>query len=189
MKDRYEAEKKVIDDALASGHKLCNNPPGEPYFVDTAVPIEGEILTTVPDLNKAIFNFSVGLNIHVETACKHPIETLHRLVSGVRRGRLETWVDPREFPKTTFSDFDYHTVNTVVVLEYPIERPMAFESHMKVKRFISVGDLVWSICQAYRVLYLDPKRYGIWGHALGDLYIEALELDTEKMILMPGIGS
>lgn len=38
----------------------------------------------------------------------------------------------------------------------------------------TVGYVLWTVAQEYRRIYSDYKRYGIWGHALEDLYFEAM---------------
>ena len=79
----------------------------------------------------------------------------------------------------------------VVVLDYPIgtDQPVAFCVTIPDVVGVAVGDIVWAIGQAYRKLYSDPARYGIWGHAMGDLYIEDIYLDTTRGNVYPSIGS
>jgi hypothetical protein len=42
---------------------------------------------------------------------------------------------------------------------------------------MSIGFFLWQIAKAYQdVLYVNPPKYGIWGHGLSDLYFENIIL-------------
>lgn len=56
----------------------------------------------------------------------------------------------------------------------PIEPTLDFKKrHMS----MNVGNLLWQVAQAYQnELYQYSKKYGIWGHSLGDLCFEVMIL-------------
>lgn len=45
-----------------------------------------------------------------------------------------------------------------------------------VRKRMSLGYLLWQIAQAYKIIYRQHKRWGVWGHAIGDLGFEGLEI-------------
>lgn len=46
------------------------------------------------------------------------------------------------------------------------------------QRRMTVGYFLWQVAQVYRGIYVDWKRYGVWGHALEDLYFEAMKVKS-----------
>lgn len=53
---------------------------------------------------------------------------------------------------------------------------------------IRVEDVLNAIQAVYRKIYANQKKYGVWGHGLGDLYLEKIE-ETEPGKLAISIGS
>ncbi len=41
---------------------------------------------------------------------------------------------------------------------------------------MSLGYVLWSLAQAYKKIYLQPDKWGIWGHAISDLCFESFKL-------------
>lgn len=97
-----------------------------------------------------------------------------------------------------------------------IDYPLSVEVSFKLPLSFFITDMIDIICEKYREIYRKEEEtstkkampmdeeipgcglmnrnftdgcYGIWGHELGDLYIESLELDTESKELILGIGS
>lgn len=97
-----------------------------------------------------------------------------------------------------------------------IDYPLSVEVPFKVPLSFFITDMVDIICEEYREIYHKEEEtstkkamtmdeefpgcgmlnrnftdgcYGIWGHELGDLYIERLELDTESKELILCVGS
>jgi hypothetical protein len=75
-----------------------------------------------------------------------------------------------------------------LLLDYPLERPCLFT--------INTGDepwSVWDICCAiadqYARIYEQPEKFGVWGHDMGDLWIEAILYFPEKNLIYPHMGS
>lgn len=52
-----------------------------------------------------------------------------------------------------------------------------------------VNDLINIIITKYKWIYSKPEKFGIWGHCLEDLVIEALNLDTESNKIILYVGS
>ncbi len=49
--------------------------------------------------------------------------------------------------------------------------------------------LIRKIGKAYREIYKDPGKNGVWGHEIGDLYLEGIEIDFEKRLISLHVGS
>ena len=99
-----------------------------------------------------------------------------------------------------------------VTIDYPLLNPLTYElpfSHV-------LNNVLENICEKYKEIYREEEetttveagpigetpsgiylmnrctttgKYGIWGHDIGDLYIEKLELDTAKKELILYVGS
>ena len=51
-------------------------------------------------------------------------------------------------------------------------------------------DLGLRICKEYaNVVYKDEAKFGIWGHDIGDLVIEAVTVDFDKKTVRVSVGS
>lgn len=46
----------------------------------------------------------------------------------------------------------------------------------------SLHDLIRTIRKAYRWIYKDPDKYGIWGHTICDLSINSIKIYDNKFI-------
>lgn len=53
----------------------------------------------------------------------------------------------------------------------------------------NVSTIISKIVLEYRKIYKNPEKYGVWGHGLGDLWIESLTLDTDAKKLNLYVGS
>lgn len=49
--------------------------------------------------------------------------------------------------------------------------------------------LIRKIGECYKKIYEDPGKYGVYGHDIGDLYLESIEVDFEKKLITLGVGS
>ncbi len=49
--------------------------------------------------------------------------------------------------------------------------------------------LINKIGECYRKIYAEPKKYGVYGHDIGDLYLEGIEVDFEKKLITLEVGS
>lgn len=91
-------------------------------------------------------------------------------------------------------------VRTVVVdLDYPfgkvarlLIRPYIVETIRRDGEIaqwptMRLGYVLWQIAQAYGQIYAEHERWGVWGHAIGDLVFESFRL--EDNIGHIGIGS
>lgn len=55
------------------------------------------------------------------------------------------------------------------------------------KPHVDVGYLVWVIAKTYaETIYKDWKRFGVWGHAIEDLWFESLHIEGEKLDMFLG---
>ena len=41
----------------------------------------------------------------------------------------------------------------------------------------------------YKEIYKDPKGNGVWGHDIGDLFLEGIEVNFEKKLITLHVGS
>lgn len=74
------------------------------------------------------------------------------------------------------------------LLKIPIDYPLGGLSGdvkyppviVEVKNPRFIGDIVAPICRAYKdVVYANEAKYGFWGHGIGDLVLEGLEIGDD----------
>jgi len=176
--ENKKLEKEAIESCKPAGMTLLNNPPSEPSHVETEqylVAERCEMPKDSPNLSKELH-----MDIRLTTACEHDADTLTDLSGAVMDGKYT------KFPLDI--DLEGDEWDAIVILSYPLTGKHAFSVKVGTS-IVSVGDIVWAICQAYRAAYADPKHYGIWGHDIGDLFIEGCEVDPEAGIIDPTMGS
>ena len=103
-----------------------------------------------------------------------------------------------------------------IEFDYPLKSKFRFEFQSDVSEGFTRKNIVDIICKKYQEIYdeenaslTDPPStvdermnkgglinrektdgpYGIWGHDLGDLYLEGIEFDSEKNMVSLSIGS
>lgn len=123
-------------------------------------------------------DFEFEMNIHVETLAflnKHQASRLINITSRkpksrgkrFRHSRSVSWLDQTNIDlATTYPFKNAYLIPTEPTLDNR-GKPMS----------MNVGILLWQGAQAYKnEFYRYPKKYGVWGHALGDLHFEVLIL-------------
>jgi hypothetical protein len=80
--------------------------------------------------------------------------------------------------------------NTVFTLriDYPLDRPASFIFNTG-KSGMGERKLITTIASKYVEIYKNEEKYGIWGHSLGDLYIEGVDIDFEAKAIKLHMGS
>jgi hypothetical protein len=70
------------------------------------------------------------------------------------------------------------TVRKEIKIEftYPMRKPETFS--FKSKNGFTLREFVQAVRKGYKRIYKDPKKYGIWGHCMADLYLEGLSQKT-----------
>lgn len=72
--------------------------------------------------------------------------------------------------------YPIHTPALVTVHPYRVlcRRPGETWDRGLLSEHQTVGYVLWQIARAYRRIFADPERWGVWGHVLGDLVFERI---------------
>jgi len=109
---------------------------------------------------------TIGLNVHLSTLRGINKEQALRLINGAsesRPGHPVVWLGYEKI---------YALVCYPLNQWYKITIPYALNFKKKPMN-ISLGTLCWYVAKAYsNIIYIDWKKYGIFGHNMSDLYIE-----------------
>lgn len=129
-------------------------------------------------------NIKFDCNQHLKTLLEYPRECVSELVTS--------------FGKPAIKHFD-EPITGVVNITYPLTNATKF----KVKNITTVGELLYDIAREYERIYEDEEKstrepilaeedrgsfinrnttngtYGIWGHDIGDLFIEGVEITKD----------
>lgn len=87
-------------------------------------------------------------------------------------------------------DFDKLPANETFTLaiDYPLSVKAAFPLKTG-KNGMGLPRLLQEIGKAYREVYENDEKYGIWGHGIGDLWLEGINIDLEKKTVRLSVGS
>lgn len=134
----------------------------------------------------------VGVCVDVTTLSTMTREQAGGAVTGVVHD-ARGWVASREYAHGDL--FRYLPASRYAVdLYYPLScrarvvvacEPNAFRAWGP--RGISIGEVLWLLAQAYVEIYREPDRWGIWGHAMGDLVFEKIYVRSGMLVV--GVGS
>ena len=72
-----------------------------------------------------------------------------------------------------------------------ITYPIASEAQFVFNTGTGMGTLgvIGEIGKAYEKIYADPDKYGVWGHSIGDLFIERIFVDYGRKEIKLYVGS
>lgn len=121
-----------------------------------------------------ILEGSWGLNYHVATVATLKVQQADVLLFG-RVGRDDCWD-----MWTTYEPRDLF-----VVIDYPLEEAVEVTVTPKdygVHGYPSLGAFLLTIAKKYEMIYKNPRKYGIWGHGIEDLYFERVSIKRDGMV-------
>lgn len=127
-------------------------------------------------------------NYHVQTVSTLTIEQAHMLLD-VQTAEPDSesghWCMFKPEPIKTRIDYP---VNLAVELTIP---PLSIKTFWKdgtenIRDYISPGYLMWVVSQEYKRIYEEHEKYGVWGHAITDLFFEGFEIENGLAQLLIG---
>lgn len=75
-----------------------------------------------------------------------------------------------------------------VEVDYPLGATFLFKIKMRGgQRVWKLKTLIKRIQEIYNMIYKDQNKYNVWGHELGDLHLEEIEIRNGRVTL--GVGS
>lgn len=88
-------------------------------------------------------------------------------------------------------DSDFNCGN--IIFEEPLESDLIIDYPLSVviKQHIKVNDLhelITNIRNTYKEIYNNPRKYGIWGHSIGELSLSSIRI-LEGNLIEIGIDS
>ncbi len=97
------------------------------------------------------------------------------LISGEAGGSLQNHLTDGDKARSLTVDLSYPLghVARVTIQPYhfqPAGRGKVFHVRM------DVGYVLWQLAKAYQTIYKSHKKWGVWGHAITDLYFEQLTI-------------
>lgn len=154
------------------------------------------------DKNKYI-DLEVDLNVSVEELCKISLYQAMYLVNGwsrdernddnkqymSKRGMVHSLPD---LPITTEISYPLSSKLKVMIHPYTIKRTkhidLSGDCHDNDKDeidivehdpniYMDVSYFLWRIAQEYKYIYKNHKKFGVWGHCLGDLVFEGVKFN------------
>ena len=65
-------------------------------------------------------------------------------------------------------------LNAITIeFSYPIDKPTTFS--FESQNGFTLREFAACVLGGYRTIYKKARSYGVWGHCLGDLFIEGIE--------------
>lgn len=210
-----ESERAAINSATAGSktkYKLMNWPPSrgpmpksmrDPKTVPARITIKMVPDKSLPLVRRRDKVRVLDCDIHVETllgmtldqadrvlsVADHKSHNLHSIMLkksdlAFKKGKpMKVGVSYKRAvpdPPTLVADIDYPLSKTARVVVPPFKRHRGPAQ--------SWGHFLWQIARAYDAIYKEWKKWGVWGHALGDLWFEEIEVTRDGRVVL-GIGS
>lgn len=100
---------------------------------------------------------NLWVDLDVKDAARMSVHDANALVRAAYRGHAEKYLPTRTY--TIELDYPMHGVRLIV---YPFRDARGTEH-------VTVGYLLAMLGRAYRRIYREPKKFGVWGHGIGDL--------------------
>lgn len=101
---------------------------------------------------------NLRVNIDVKAAARMSVHDANALVRAAYRGHAEKYLPTRTY--TVDLDYPLHAIARVKVYPYRTDR-----GH----QHVTVGYLLAMLGRAYRRIYREPEKFGVWGHGIDDL--------------------
>lgn len=116
-------------------------------------------------------NITFTCDVHVESLSEITSEQASRVLFGVL-------VNDDDSLRKIIKAFR-HLISGSCTINYPLSTPFEF----KISSIMSVGELLWEVSNKYKEVYNEPNnKYGIWGHGIGDLFIEGVVIKDGGII-------
>ena len=101
---------------------------------------------------------NLWVSLDVKDAASMSVHDANALVRAASRGHAEKYLPTRTY--TIDLDYPMHMMARVTVYPYRNGR-----GH----QHVTVGYLLAMLGRAYRRIYREPEKFGVWGHGIGDL--------------------
>lgn len=124
------------------------------------------------------------------------VDQAHRLLHGKR-------VEPDEYDFDFWGCFEFEPRTLWVDITYPLGRgvrltvppmvekrrwPAKGDRKWRTQETMSIGYFMWCVAKEYERIYRYHERYKVWGHDIGDLGFEIIEVEEDGIVRL-GIGS
>lgn len=128
------------------------------------------------------------VNYHVATVASLTVEQACRIMSAARV--RSDWRTPVGRQNDTWFEFEPSTLTLTV--EYPFGMGPKVAIQPIVRRWpaceacgtpdddrleMTPGWLLWRLAREYVRMYQEHEKYGVWGHAITDLYFETIQVE------------
>lgn len=112
------------------------------------------------------------MNYHVATVATLTPDQAQTLLFGVQNGNASFW-------------YEFEPRDLLVTIDYPLNPGVQIKinpgdySHRKMS---SIGKFLLCVAKAYKDIYRSPKKYGIRGHGITDLYFESVTVACHGVV-------
>lgn len=210
MKKAHAVERTAIDKELAKPkgqYTLLNWPPSRgpmpKEMRENSRAAPGELTIEIlpedapPLIKRGEKTYEFTCTAHIATLATLSLDQAHQLIfaydkngrCGLLLGAEDDFL-PRPKPGWKATPLKGKRMKTgvpptvVVDLDYPLSciarvTISPFELYGTEQSF---GHILWQISRAYKQIYKQWKKFGIWGHAITDLQIEGLEATADGRI-------
>ena len=125
----------------------------------------------------------VRCNYHVATVVSLTLLQADRLLHDSGDGGDDRWLSSDRWE----SGFGWMIEPIKFVLDYPLRagcevmvhpyrRVMIWPDQTAEHQCLSFGHILWCLAKEYERIYREHEHYGVWGHAMDDLYFEGLKV-------------
>jgi hypothetical protein len=91
-------------------------------------------------------------------------------------------------PKTTFRNLPPNQIFNLEV-DYPLSKPYPTFAIRTGKKGMTLDGILREVGKAYKKVYANTDKYGIWGHDIGDLHVEGIQVNFKTKHIYLSMGS
>jgi len=88
--------------------------------------------------------------------------------------------------------YEFAPRDLLVTIDYPLDPGVQVKVSAEEiggrREVASMGRFLLAVAKIYQGIYKKPKKYGIWGHGIDDLYFERVTVSKHGVVEL-GIGS
>lgn len=194
-------EERALIEGISDQSKLRNWPPSrgpEPERPKRVItypePELGEPLDRRGVLDTEEISFDNcprhGVWAQITTLLEAGPELSERLVHGWTNNPMRRLPSLYMVPDVELTGYIYYPLSVLVPVTVACCYSTLYRAETpRTTHYQTTGYFLWSLARAYQLIYKEHEKYGVWGHGIGDLGFEIIQIDKERRRFFVSVGS
>lgn len=178
FKDRVNAIKSFTNNS-------CLENDCEQYLLHKQYTVTGPFKSGVKMNIKPTKKSSEPTLFEIKNIIKEENNTIVKLLTEQKKYNMNYKISSGITFKHEDKDKIVATDKIKIIVSYPLEKDKAFE--IKAKKF-TLENVVNCVIKVYEKIYASPEKYKVYGHGIGDLYLESIQIQNDGTVTL-NVGS